>query len=127
MKIAVDARMIGISKYAGISNYLIQFLNTASHIDDIDVTALSDTGISVPQGITLKVKPSKSVFAWDQFVLPSLLKEIKADVFLNPVIKTPVNLPCPMAWIINDLNRIAYVPELESIETKFRRLYWRSQ
>lgn len=124
MRIAIDVRVLGVSKFAGISAYVRQFLRLASRKKDLEIFALSDSEIEVPDNVHLLVKKPLFTFLWDQLTLPKMLSDCKADVFLNPLIKAPLSLPCPMAWIINDLNHIVVLPEYSGSDSKLRQLYF---
>jgi glycosyltransferase involved in cell wall biosynthesis len=124
MKICVDARVLGINKYAGIASYLGQFLRICSKKNGIELIAFSDKNIEVPANVRLVSKNVNSTFIWDQFVLPRLIKECGADVFLNTLLKAPLSLSCPMAWIINDLNHFVSIPEFRNMDSWMRKTYF---
>ncbi len=64
-------------------------------------------------------------YHWLKFVLPSVLKKHKADIFLSPDGFMPINrLPIPCVNVIHDLNFEYYPNDLPLLTRKFYKKYF---
>ena len=125
MRIAIDARELS-GRPTGVGRYLREILaawgrlpGAAAHeivlcgTEPIDVTAFP--GISVTAATR-----SGGGTAWEQFVLPGLLRDVRADVLFAPGYTAPLRSPVPVVLVIHDVSFAAH-PEWFSWREGARR------
>lgn len=104
MRLAIDATVLEDSRPSGIGVAAINIINEmASMHDDLIVWTIDDSMLKVGGGrINRQFVNSRRLLggniylaraAWTQFLLPSLIKKAKADVFYTPI---PEGVLCPL-------------------------------
>ncbi|MBD3379953.1 MAG: glycosyltransferase [Candidatus Omnitrophica bacterium] len=117
MKIGVDVREFRKGVFTGIRNLLKDFLfnaDTMSH--GFVLFADSQTDLeALPENMEKVVLECRSVFLWDQVVLPRALERQGVDVFFSPYPKTPLRRVCPFVNMICDVIPLA-VPKYSGLK-----------
>ncbi len=76
-----------------------------------------------PPSFSLLELQSKFISLKEQFELPRILREIKADLFHSPSFVAPLFCPCPIVMTIHDLNHIV-LPQYYTPLHKFYYLFF---
>lgn len=126
--IGIDAREIQDGIKTGIGRALSVFLQYFSGIEDNNKCILfSNKPINgkFPHKIENAAGKGISTFHWDHFVLPSLLRKNKVDIFFSPYYKIPMRCPCKCVNTILDIMYLTYEP-YRQLMNPLKRFYYRS-
>ncbi len=136
MRIAIDARMINPGSMHGIARYVFELLDCLAHRPDLGRTGASgdhpfeffiivnpDSPLeSIPWPPFMKLVTVKG--SWislrQQWELPKVLKQIRADLFHAPSFMAPLACPCRLVMTIHDLNHMV----LPQFYTPFHQFYY---
>jgi glycosyltransferase involved in cell wall biosynthesis len=127
MNIAIDARMIRSGSMHGIARYVFELLRglsqkTTSHT----YYAIINKGSPLllrkwPAHIQFRTVNATWISFAEQWELPAILREIKADLFHAPSFVAPIICPCAMIMTIHDLNHMV----LPQFYTPLHQIYYR--
>ncbi|MBF0486978.1 glycosyltransferase family 4 protein [Candidatus Magnetominusculus dajiuhuensis] len=138
MRLAIDATILEDARPSGIGMAAINIVNElASLHDDLVVWTVEGSMLKVDRGRVNKIfANSRRVLggniylaraAWTQFVLPTLIKQAKADVFYTPIpegILCPPMIDCvPQIVTVYDVAPLLYknnVPLMRHLSFKYR-------
>lgn len=127
MRIAIDARMIkpgsmhGIARYVfhllkgletrGLKHTIFMLVNRASPLERMEW----------PDHMKLVEVGADWISLREQWEIPKVLRQLKADLFHAPSFVTPFVVPCRMIMTIHDLNHMV----LPHFYTPFHQFYYR--
>ena len=126
MKVAIDARMVKPATMHGIARYVHELLHCLrymkpEHQFDIIVNKESSLEkVDWPDHMRLVPIKARWISFREQWELPKLLKDIKADLFHSPSFVAPLVCPCRMLMTIHDLNHMV----LSQFYTPFHLFYY---
>ena len=126
MRIAIDARMINPGSMHGIARYVYELLmclanNGATDEYFIIINPHSPLErLTWPKHMQLKTVQGSWMSLRQQWELPRLLHEIKADLFHAPSFMAPLVCPCRLVMTIHDLNHMV----LPQFYTPFHQFYY---
>ncbi|MBF0318701.1 MAG: glycosyltransferase family 4 protein [Nitrospirae bacterium] len=134
MRLAIDATILEDARPSGIGMAAINIINElASLHDDLIVWTIEDSMLKVDGGRVKKIFTNSrralggNIYlaraAWTQFVLPSLIKKSKADVFYTPIPEGILHPPVPQVVTVYDIAPLLYkdnVPLLRHLSFKYR-------
>ena len=126
MRIAIDARMINPGSMHGIARYvyeLLMCLMKSGVGDDYFIIVNPNSpleSISWPRHMSLKTVQGSWMSLSQQWELPRLLHDIKADLFHAPSFMAPLVCPCRLVMTIHDLNHMV----LPQFYTPFHQFYY---
>ena len=125
MRIAIDAREIA-GKPTGVGRYLSEILSawaklsgTAAHEFILCTPEACSPARWAPLRIS-NVSAAGSGTAWEQLVLPRLIKRAAADVLFAPAYTAPLWCPVPIVLTVHDVSFLAH-PEWFSWREGLRR------
>lgn len=114
MRIGVNALYLIPGGVGGTEIYLRSLLEAMAEADRSNewlVITNQETGSALappapnfrvlPQAVRAMSRPSRLL--WEQTSLPSLARDLKLDVLLNPGFTAPLFAPCPMVTVFHDL------------------------
>jgi len=113
LRIGIDVREWRAGTSTGIARVIAGFVGWA--IDNTGHQLLllgnqeTDFRIQGPR-VEVRVEAEGIRLWWDQVVLPRMLQEAAADVFLSPYYKAPLRAPCPVVVTANDLIELDFPP-----------------
>ncbi|MBF0458835.1 MAG: glycosyltransferase family 4 protein [Nitrospirae bacterium] len=138
MRLAIDATVLEDARPSGIGTAAFNIVNElASLHDDLIVWTIDDSLLKVDRGRINKIFANSrrtlgsNIYlaraAWTQFVLPTLLKKAKADVFYTPIpegiLYSHLPLPVPQIVTVYDIAPLLYknnVPLMRHLSFKYR-------
>jgi glycosyltransferase involved in cell wall biosynthesis len=126
MKIAIDARMIGIFMH-GISRYAYNLIKSISEIDKKNEYVLLSNNnyledfVSSYENFSLKVINSRLYGMREQFSFPRLLKKEKIDIFHSPSFFGPVFGSCKVIMTIHDMIPLLFREESSIMHKEYYR------
>jgi glycosyltransferase involved in cell wall biosynthesis len=134
MRLAIDATILEDARPSGIGMAAINIINElASLHDDLIVWTIEDSMLKVDGGRVKKIFTNSrralggNIYlaraAWTQFVLPSLIKKAKADVFYTPIPEGILYPPVPQVVTVHDIAPLLYkdnVPLMRYLSFKYR-------
>ena len=124
MRIAIDAREI-VGRPTGVGRYLSQILAAWEQLPGAsahEFVLCAPEPIELPtRGLRISVEsaPGRGT-AWEQFVLPRLVRSVSADVLFAPAYTAPLRCPVPVVLTIHDVSFASH-PEWFSWREGFRR------
>lgn len=111
MRIAIDAREL-TGRPTGVGRFLTSILEAWSTLpaarSHTVTLCTSDPLSSAPTAATVSTIPGGGGTWWEQRVLPGLIKDANADVFLAPGYTAPLFCPAPIVVAIHDVSFAAH-------------------
>lgn len=120
MRIFIDARMI-IDYLTGIGRYSYNLIDELSRIDRTNqyILLVNDSSLASfirdKSNFKLEIIKAKPMSILEQFVIPSVLKRKKADLFHAPSFVIPLKLPCRSVITLHDLTHMVFPKEFRGI------------
>jgi glycosyltransferase involved in cell wall biosynthesis len=143
LHVAINAQLVSFarsSRNAGLSRYTYTLLSglAALHgdqrytafVNPAEAPAVAADPLGAAQDLhivpasTSTSQPARRVM-WEQFSLPSALKEIRADVLHSPVNVLPLRLPCPSVVTVHDLAFVRYPQYFRPTRRMYQRVFTR--
>jgi glycosyltransferase involved in cell wall biosynthesis len=113
MRIAIDAREV-MGKPTGVGRYLSQILSAwatlpgaAAHEFVLCSPEAIATSPWAPLRVATLTAPGAGT-AWEQFVLPRLIRKARADVLFAPAYTAPFFCPVPFVLMVHDVSFAAH-------------------
>lgn len=106
LRIGIDAREWRVGTSTGIARVIAAFVRWVVDNTEHQILLLGNQETDFRlQGtrIEVRVEAEGSRLWWDQVILPRMLRDAAADVFLSPYYKAPLRAPCPVVVTTNDL------------------------
>ena len=126
MRIAVDARELA-GHATGVGRYLREILAAWGRLPEAgthEIVLCSPEPIDVSAfggaAVTTVTRPGGGGTAWEQLVLPGLLRDAGADVLFAPGYTAPLRSPVPVVLVVHDVSFAAH-PEWFSWREGARR------
>lgn len=126
MRIAIDARELA-GQVTGVGRYLTELLkawNESAEGQQHEFVALAHAPISLPPlsrlRLVTELRPGSGGTAWEQLVLPRLLRASHADVLFAPAYTAPLTPAVPVVVTVHDVSFCAH-PEWFSWREGLRR------
>jgi glycosyltransferase involved in cell wall biosynthesis len=126
VRIAIDARMIRQGQMHGIARYVDQLLRHIRVHDrghEYFILAAPGTPLwedSWPTHMNLIPTRAKWISVSEQWLVPQLLRRMKADLFHAPSYVAPLFCPCRLVMTIHDLNHLV----LPQFYTPIHQIYY---
>lgn len=127
MRIAIDARMIKPGTMHGIARYVFHLLKglcTRGVEHKIFILVNDNSPLekhSWPEHMVLVPVRADWISLREQWEIPKILRQVRADLFHAPSFVTPFVVPCRMIMTIHDLNHMV----LPHFYTPFHQFYYR--
>ncbi len=127
MRIAIDARMIKPGTMHGIARYVFHLLKglcTRGVEHKIFILVNGNSPLekfSWPDHMVLVPVRADWISLREQWEIPKILRQVRADLFHAPSFVTPFVVPCRMIMTIHDLNHMV----LPHFYTPFHQFYYR--
>ena len=125
MRIAIDVREL-VGKPTGVGRYVDQLLRAwaampAASQHEFILCAPEHVEVAAAAGLPIvhATAPGRGT-VWEQFVLPRLVREARADVLFAPGYSGPIRCPVPMVVTIHDISFTAH-PEWYAWREGWRR------
>lgn len=126
MRIAIDARMISPGSMHGIARYAFELLKClATSPVKHPIFVLVNKGNALldlewPEHMQLVTVEGSWISLRQQWELPRVLRDLKAELFHAPSFMAPLVCPCRMVMTIHDLNHMV----LPQFYTPFHQFYY---
>ncbi len=111
LTIGIDVREWQSGTSTGIARVLTGFLGWATAATPHRFVLFGNQGTEYrirTDLVETHTEAERSTLAWDQVLLPRMLRASGADVLLSPYYKCPLRAPCPVVVVANDLIELRY-------------------
>jgi glycosyltransferase involved in cell wall biosynthesis len=126
MRIAIDGRELA-GRVTGVGRYLTELLKAWNQSPDAlehELVVLAHAGVQLPAlpnlRVATRVAAGDGGTLWEQWTLPTLVRQTRAEVLFAPAYTAPLTCPVPVVLTIHDVSFAAH-PEWFSWREGMRR------